>query len=267
MIRQLLKSAFWDGWDNLVPMVAGNAAFAALAALWYLAAATLASPWLALLAQGAVGALAFAHACALAGMFARGIAAVGRGGAARAYLDSARRAGPTGLVAGFLSACVTGFLILALPFWLAMGALGIVAVGLALWASVWALLALAWVPAVCAATGSLGLAAFKKALSATAGNPGLTLFLALYNLVTLALSLPLAMLLPGPAGTVMAGLTALRLDLLRYRWLVDAAESRGDGLSRAEMRAVPWAQLLKDERERMAGRRLRDALGFRGGDR
>ncbi len=110
------------------------------------------------------------------------------------------------------------------------------------------------------------MAAFRKAFAAGLGNPGLTLFLALYNLLTLIVSLPLAMLVPGPAGTVLAGVTALRMDMRRYRWLVSLADGGNDGPRRAEMMAVPWALLLKDERERTAGRRLRDAFGFRGGN-
>lgn len=262
MLRQFMKSAFWDGWDHLLVVIIGNAGFIALTALYYAAATCW--PAIRLVVSLVFGALAGAHACALAAMFAPGNETSPREGNVRLYVRSMRKAGTTGMVAGSLCAGTIWLSLSLLPFWLALGALGAVAAAVVILVAVWVVLSLGWVPAVIHTSRATGFQALRKAFAAMAGNPLLSIFLALYNVLGLALSIPLAMLVPGPSGLVMNSCTALRLDMLRYRWLVSVADSQPAGHgSPLWQKSVPWGLLLKEEKDRTAGRRLRDAMFFR----
>ncbi len=259
MIRFLLKKTFWDGWDNLLALALGNAAWVALAALaaggFALAQSAAADALVLLAAFLAAG----VHGCAWAGS----CRAMAEGGtrlfaAWRAALSSTWR---TGLLTGFLYAAGTGVVLFSLPYYVALGGIaGAAALGVILWLVATLGLALQWMPAVSAVSQARGLRALRMSFGVLAGNPALSLFLWAYNAFQLAVSVPLGMFAPGPSGLVLASVEALRLDMLRYRWLADASAGTGG----TAQRRPPWGELLAAERERLGERKLREALFFGG---
>lgn len=254
MVRFFLKKTFWDGWDNLFALILGNAGYVALAAAAYGLISLARGPVPDFLVFAAACALAGAHACALAAAFTA--VADGGSGLAREYRRGLASTWSTGAALGVLVALSLGALALAVPYYAAVGGLpGAAAIGFILWMLAVLWLALQWTPAVAALTGARRLKAVRKSFTALLANPGLSLVLAAHRLVTLAISLPLAMFVPGPAGMELASVEALRLDLRRYAWLVGRGEHAAAG-------PVPWASLLADDAERLGARSLREALFF-----
>ena len=88
-----------------------------------------------------------------------------------------------------------------------------------------------------------------------ADNPGFSFSLALYNLVSLALSLFLALLMPGFAGVALASDDAMRLRMYKYDWL-----EQHPGLDARARKDIPWDELLAEDRELVGKRTLKGMI-------
>jgi len=94
---------------------------------------------------------------------------------------------------------------------------------------------------------------FKKCFIIFFDNPGFAFFCFLHTVATMALSVFLALLLPGPAGALLFLDEALRLRLLKYDWL-EANPPEGPSVRR---RAIPWDAILIEEREKTGTRTIK----------
>lgn len=157
-----------------------------------------------------------------------------------------------GLVMNFVYYAVT----VGLPFYFSVGKfISYLAAGILIWVSLFALVAMQWFLPVQARMGGGFRKAFKKSFLLFADNPGFSFSLALYNLVSLALSLFLALLMPGFAGVALASDDALRLRMYKYDWL-----EQHPGLDARARKDIPWDELLAEDRELVGKRTLKGMI-------
>jgi hypothetical protein len=98
--------------------------------------------------------------------------------------------------------------------------------------------------------GSGPLTIIKKCFFIFFDNTLFCILVGAVSLAILALSLPLFMLLPGPAGLLLFLDEALRLRLLKYDWLEEHPGHR----------KIPWDILIQDEREKTGNRSLKGLI-------
>ena len=92
----------------------------------------------------------------------------------------------------------------------------------------------------------------QKILPACIDNPFFTLFLAVYQVINTLLSLLLAFLAPGFTGISLACSVATKLLLFKYDYLEENPE--------ANRKAIPWDDLLYEEREAVGPRSLKGMI-------
>lgn len=245
-----IKKAFFDGWDHLWGLVALNLGSLVLLAVFVLVPAALGLPggWL----WAVLGFLALSVYHLVSAAVLRE-AAEYRSLSVRAFRDALRNHGAAGLVLGAVLVLV-GFLFLtAVPFYLARG--GILAwfsAGTLFWCTLILLLALQWFPAVRALLSGPLRSSVRKCFFLLTDNLGFSVFLFLYTVAGLVLSVFSAFLVPGIAGAALGTVDALRLLLKKYDWL----ESRPG----ADRRKIPWGDLLAEERELVGKRTLKGMI-------
>lgn len=252
MIGFFFKKAFFDGWDNLFSLVLLNAVFVALAALGLLLPSVSAAPGWLLFVAAALALIAgtvWWSACVFA---LRRVADFGS--VKIADIPSALRAGLVpGLQIGALMAALLVLLRIGLPFYFTRGGLaGVLAAGVVFWLALATFLSLQYYLPLRARLGGGFIKNMRKSFILFLDNPLFSVFLFLYNAVSLVLSGFLAFLAPGPAGAALALDCALRLRLYKYDWL-----ERNPGAPR---RAVPWDELLEEDRELVGKRTLKGMI-------
>ncbi len=249
MIGFFIKKSFFDGWDHLFSLLLLNLGFIAVASLGFVLPGTLSAPaWLA--ACLAILALALGSVWWSTCIYA--LKGVSDFGSFRAgdLLGFAKEALVPGLQVGAL--LVVGYLVISvgLPFYMSMGGiLGALAAGVIFWCAVILLLAMQYYIPLRARLGGGLKKNIRKSFVIFFDNPGFSIFLFIYSLVNLALSLFLAFLVPGFAGLALAGNVALRLRLYKYDWLEVNPE--------AKRRQVPWDELLVEDRDLVGKRTLK----------
>ncbi|HUI72726.1 MAG TPA: hypothetical protein VL354_19545, partial [Spirochaetia bacterium] len=83
-------------------------------------------------------------------------------------------------------------------------------------------------------------------------NPGFSIGLSICTLIVIAVSVFVALLLPGLATVLLWWNVAFKLRLYKYDWLEQNPEHKG--------RRVPWDALLVEDRERVGKRTLRGMI-------
>jgi hypothetical protein len=255
MIGFFFKKTFFDGWDNLFALVLLNVVFVALAAIGFLVPAVASAPnWLALVAG--VIALGAGAVWWSASVFALKEVADFHSVKMEDVRAALRGAIFPGLQLGLILAALWFLLSIGLPFYLGHGGLaGALAAGVLFWFALTALLSLQYyIPLRARLGGGFG-KNIRKSFIFFFDNPLFSLFLALYNTVSLALSGFLAFLVPGFAGLALALDCAVRLRLYKYDWL-----EKNPGVSRGERRAVPWEELLAEDKELVGKRTIRGMI-------
>ncbi len=135
------------------------------------------------------------------------------------------------------------------------GLAGALAAGVLFWFGLAALLSLQYyIPLRARLGGGFG-KNLRKSFILFFDNPSFSVFLALYNAVSLALSGFLAFLAPGFAGLALALDCGLRLRLYKYDWLEKNPLS-----PRRARRAIPWEELLAEDRELVGKRTLKGMI-------
>jgi len=249
MVGFFLRKAFFDGWDNLFALVLLNIGFVLILALGVLAPGIAAVPdWLgaaiALIALAAFG--VWWSTCVFA------LNAVADFGPLR-LADVAAALGKAwvpGLQLAAIGGAAAFALAVGIPFYLSRGGfLGVFAAGLLFWCAVIIALALQYYVPLRARLGGGLRKNLRKCFILLVDNPLFSLFLFVYNAVSLALSALLALLLPGFAGTALASDVALRLRMYKYDWI--------EAHPGADKRKIPWDELLGEDRELVGKRTLR----------
>ena len=252
MIGFLLKKTFFDGWDNMFRLVPLNLGFIASAAIPVFGAQALSAvPALSLtiFALGVLWCFVFLSASAVV---LRKISDYGIFGFWD-FVEALKDSWVAGLVLGMLVVASIFLGSVVLPFYFTMGSMfGIFAAALVFWTLIVALLALQYYLPLRARLDRDPRKIMKKCFILFFDNPGFSIFVAIYNLAAFALSLFLALLIPGPAGILLFLDEALRLRLLKY----DHLEAHPD----ADRKKIPWDELLAEDRETTGTRSLRNFI-------
>lgn len=92
----------------------------------------------------------------------------------------------------------------------------------------------------------------KKCFLVFFDNPGFSIAMAIGALLLSAVSLPLALLIPGPAGVMLWLQSGFKIRLMKYDYLEEHPE--------ADRRKVPWDALLIDEQQKVGKRTLKGMI-------
>ncbi len=249
MIGSFIKKAFFDGWDHLFSLILLNLGFIVVLSIGAVLPGSLGLPAWAGIALGALS-LAAGAVWWSASVFAMKDVADFGSFHARDIWPHVKAGLAPGLQVGALLAAGWFVVSVGLPFYLSIGGiLGALAAGVIFWFSVVLLLALQYYIPLRARLGGGLKKNLRKSFVMFFDNPGFSIFLFFYSVILLAISIFLAFLLPGFAGLALAQDVALRLRLYKYDWL----EANPD----ANRRAVPWDELLAEDRELVGKRTLK----------
>jgi uncharacterized membrane protein YesL len=249
MIGFFIKKSFFDGWDHLFSLILLNLGFLAVVFLGYVLPGSLgASGWpvLALRLLSLAAGSVWMSACVFA---LKGVSDFGS-----LHFSDIKASLKDGLAPGLQVGAfvVIGYLVVSvgLPFYMNLGGiLGTLAAGIVFWCAVILILALQYYIPLRARLGGGLRKNLRKSFLLFFDNPGFSLFLFLYGVLTLVLSLFLAFLIPGLSGLALAQDGALRLRLYKYDWLEAHPE--------AKRRDIPWDELLEEDRELVGKRTLK----------
>ncbi|MDR2521544.1 MAG: hypothetical protein LBC72_03190 [Spirochaetaceae bacterium] len=170
------------------------------------------------------------------------------------FLKNIKPALCPGLLAAALIAVVVLLAAVVIPFYVRLKTIpGLFIAILLFWALAGTLLALQFFPAVCGRLEPDIKKAIKKCYILFFDNTAFCVFSFLHNLVFLALSVFFVLLLvPGPCGMLLFLDEGLRLRLFKYDYL-----EQHPGTNR---RAIPWNELLQEERETAGSRTLKSFI-------
>ena len=255
VIGFLIKKTFFDTWDNMFRIVLLNLGFVALAALPAFLPSIIPIPALSIAVFAAGVLLCCIYLCAAA-ISVKAISDYGSFDIAD-FWANVIAGWPAGIAAG-CTGCVLAILAgIIIPFYLDINSLlGILFAAIVFWTLLLSLVSLQFFFAIRARLDTKLIKVFKKCFIIFFDNPAFAIFTLMYALVMLALSIILALLLPGPAGILLFLDEALRLRLLKYDWL--EANPQPEAPSRRQN--IPWDIILIEEREKTGTRSLRNFI-------
>jgi hypothetical protein len=249
MIGFYVKKVFFDGWDNLFSLILLNLGFVLALAIGYILPSSLGFPLWASIALGILS-LAAGSVWWSATVFAMKDVADFKSFHLGDIWAHIKQGLVPGLQIGAL--LVLGWFVVSvgLSFYLSIGGfVGALAAGVIFWCAVILLLALQYYIPLRARLGGGLRKNLRKSFVMFFDNPGFSIFVFFYCAATLVVSFFLAFLLPGFAGIALSQDVALRLRLYKYDWL--EANPKGN------RRAVPWDDLLGEDKELVGKRTLR----------
>jgi hypothetical protein len=248
MFGFLVKKTFYDLWDNLFKTALVNLGFLTLSLGGILLSLLFDPP----LSAGIV-ALCLLCCCvylAAASLCLKSLSDYGSFGFAD-FFHSLAAAWPAGLLLGAL--CFFGFflVLMAIPFYFSLGSFAGLLLGcFLLWTVLIAALALQFFLPIRARLDARPGKIIKKCFLILFDNTLFCVFSGAASLAILALSLPLFMLLPGPAGLLLFLDEALRIRLLKYDWLE----------AHPGHKKIPWNSVLEEDRERTGTRSIKGLI-------
>ena len=158
-----------------------------------------------------------------------------------------------GLIVGLFNVALCFSFTIGIPFYLAQKSfLGLFLASLLFWTCLVAVLASQYYLPLEARRGGGFKKNAKVAMMLLIDNLGFSLFLFVYNVITLILSVFTALMAPGLAGIAMACCDAVKLRLKKYEWL-----EKNPG---ADRKHVPWTELLEEEKELVGVRTLKGMI-------
>lgn len=252
MIGFFIKKSFFDGWDNLLTMIGVNlGAILILAAAYGAIALGLPDAVTMVLLLAVV--FLYSIYATITARFAYSVSAYSKASVGEMF--HAIREHFSHLFVFFL---LNAFIFLAcffiMPFYFSMGNMvGLVLCILIFWATVIAALAqVYYLPLAFYMDEDKALKTLKKCLLVVGDNLPFTLFLALYNLINLVISVLLAFLMPSYSGIMIGQMNATRLLLLKYDYI-----EAHPGVKKKD---IIWEDLLYEEKERVGKRSLKGMI-------
>ncbi len=249
-----IKKAFFDLWDNLLTVALLNIGFVALIALT-------------LSLTNLFGAIDPFLGAILIPVFVI-LVTVGYGGgvsfACRDMVDYAtpefrqvlkyfRDALPASLMLAGLYIAQFFVTSIAVPFYAQIeNVWGLAALVFLFWASVVWLLSSQFFLPVRSRLNSKFKPILKKCFILFFDNTGFAIFTAIGALALMAVSVPLALLIPGPAGVMLWLQSNFKIRLMKYDYLEENPD--------ADRRKIPWHTLLIDEQQKIGKRTLRGMI-------
>lgn len=254
MLGFTIKKAFFDLWDNLLPVALLNIGFIAITALVFSLTNLLAA-----LDTFLVAVLIPTVMIMVATMYLGGVALTTRDMSDyesfefKQTLRYFRQALPASAVLGAIYVAQFFITSIAVPFYVQIDNLfGLTALVFLFWASViWLLSSQYYFPIRSRLDTSIK-KILKKCFIMFFDNTGFSLFVAIGAFLLAAVSLPLALLVPGPAGVMLWIQSSFKVRLLKYDYLEENQD--------ANRRHIPWDSLLVDEEQRVGKRTLRGMI-------
>jgi hypothetical protein len=271
MIGFLIKKTFFDLWDNMLRIVLLNLGFVLSLAIPIVLPGFIPIPVLTIVIALAGLLWCFVYLAAVA-LSVKAISDHKIFGFADfwANLKAGRQAG---MVMGLI--CFSFFAVVkyTIPFYLRMNSIvGLLLSAVIFWTLVVALVSFQFFFAIRSRLDTKPLKIIKKCFIIFFDNSGFSIFSLLHTMLTLALSVFFALLLPGPAGMLLFLDEGLRLRLMKYDWLETV--SKGDATSGdaspegtnpppadpPRRQRIPWDVILIEEREKTGTRSLRNFI-------
>ncbi|MDD2231994.1 MAG: hypothetical protein PHO44_04695 [Sphaerochaetaceae bacterium] len=257
MIGFFIKKSFFDGWDNFLSLLLFNLGYiictlGILAILSYLEA----SSWITYLLIAVVLLVWCLYNGGVSGMVHQYSRYTHEG---FAFFKKSLRKQLThsllyfAIVAGQILCCV-----IVIPFYLQslQGMLGTILGVIVFWVVLFFALAMQYYyPLAQTMENDKPLKTLKKCFIILADNFGFSLFFALYNLINTALSIVLALMIPGVTGIMLSKDVAMKLLMFKYDYIEEHPE-----LTAKERKHVPWDELLIDEKEKVGHRTFKGMI-------
>jgi hypothetical protein len=247
-----IKKAFFDGWDNLISLVALNLGYllVLLAAYGALEVLAISAP---------LGIILLIVTSLLNSLYTAMVSVHTKGFAWYT------RPGFSGFKSGFstiwrhallhfgINTLLLTVAIFIIPFYLSYSSLFAFAVAVVMfWIALAFMLAMMYFfPLAAQLPEDKPLKTLKKALMIVGDNIWFSLFLGIYSLITFALSIVFATIMPGVGGIELSHQVAMKLLMYKYDHLEAHPEDRKN---------VPWEELLFDEREKVGTRTFRGMI-------
>jgi uncharacterized membrane protein YesL len=252
MIGFFIKKTFFDLWDNLISIVLINLGFLLVLAVPIGLPLLFAKVTVLVYATLVVGCVLFFVYAAAVSCAVREIACY-RSFGFREFFGFFAESWKVGVVFGLLIAAL-GFLCgLAIPFYLSMKSfLGLFAASLIFWTAAVLVLALQYFFPLYVQLDHNFKKSLRKSFILFFDNPLFTFFLFIHNIVIFAISIFLALLVPGCTGILLAQNEAFKLRMYKYDYLEENPD--------ANRRHIPWGALLYDEREKVGSRSFRNFI-------
>lgn len=256
MIGFFIKKNFFDGWDHLLSLVFPNLILFALTIGGYFLAdlALNVSVFASLLVLGilwcaiAVAVFAFGPCAAQIASF--------KSVTFRDWLRNFRSSWKMGIGFGLITFLLPLLGTITIPFYLQMeGMVGLFLAALVFWFLLVCALSLQWFLPIRCLMGNDFKKCLKKSFIIFFDNPGFSLFIFIYTLVLLLLSVALFMTVPSFCGIVLAHVNALRLRLYKYDWLEEHPDA-----TPAQKKHIPWKELMAEDRENVGPRTLKNFI-------
>ena len=248
-----IKKAFFDGCDNLIPMVVLNLIYIAFF-LGALGSLTL---------FGSMNVLAYALLLIILLLWC-----LAKGGVAGAgyewsnYKSSTFSAFKEGFVRNirhsllyFLIMLLQALMIIVvLPFYASMqGAFPLIISVILFWVEVVFFMAIPYYfPLMSRLPGDRPLKTLKKCFIVLVDNLGFSVFLLIYNIICLVLTISTFGLIPGVAGMQLAKQDAVKLIMFKYDYMEENAD--------ADRKHIPWDDILYEEKEKIGPRSLKSMI-------
>lgn len=256
MIGFFIKKNFFDGWDNLLSLVFPNLLiFAFVVGGYFLADVALnLSLLVSILVLGifwcgtSIAIFAFGSCAAEIANF--------KSVTFKDWLKNFPSVWKDGLIFGLITGILATLGAITIPFYLQMeGMVGLFLAALVFWFLLVCVLAFQWVLPIQSIMNNDLKKSIKKSFIIFFDNPGFSLFMFLYTIFLVVLSIALFMIAPSFCGIVLAHTNGLRLRLYKYDWL----ESHPDA-SPAEKKHIPWKELVAEDRDNVGPRTLKNFI-------
>lgn len=250
----LIKKSFFDGWDNMIPLVLLNLVFTAILALGIMVPLRFVeNPALGI----SIMVLSFLLFFLYSGVVSRNVMRIGnfkRPATIAEFVEDFKDTWLNSLLLGVVVGVASSLFFFAARFYLAQGNFISLLGGVFLfWVYLVFIVSLNYFfPAMQRLGNKRFLVLIKKCFILFFDNPLLSIGMAIYSVILFVLSLVLALFIPGFAGIMLLHSNAVRLLLFKYDYLEENPD--------ANRKKIPWGALLMDEKERIGPRGLKDMI-------
>lgn len=252
MIGFFVKKAFFDGWDNLFALAAFNLVHLVLLGLFVVLPVSLGIGDAFSIVSIILGFMAIAQWQSITAYAMNGVSDYRSPGFKDTFAHFPSSWKP-GLVIGTVNVALWFSITVGIPFYLSQkGFFGLFLASLLFWTCLIALLASQYYLPLEARRGGGFRKNVRVSMILVMDNPGFTLFLFVYNVLSLALSALTAFMAPGLAGIALASADAVKLRLIKYDWL---EQNHG-----SDKKHLPWPEILKEEQEMVGERTLKGMI-------
>lgn len=253
MIGFLIKKAFFDAWDNLIGLVISNLGYLAVLLIFSLGMQYGGFSSLITIVVSVISIILFSfHSVGIANI-TKNYSNYKRAGF-NGYKEGIKLNTTHALFLSLINLLMIALALIVMPFYLNIGNyIGLILGVITFWILLTLLLSIQfYLPLMSEFSGDKPLKTFKKCFIMAIGNLGTTLFLSIFNIIQLILSVLTAGLLFGFTGTTLASQDAFKLLLMKLDWLDENPEEN--------IKNVNWEDILYEEKENVGHRTIKNMI-------